>query len=177
MALTQEEYEKLRASCINKYSKLYNDTLAFDLCEVTKDIRIRLLNDPYYIAKTKAHKAHLFETQIDLLDEVINGEYAEEGRDQSAIILKALEMKQKLLLQDVGNAADDSSALNVTYTEMSRADFEAMETIEVNEGSNNAELGADFGLSEDNDSFEARMKAQTQERLKELNNGTANKTS
>ena len=51
---------------------------------------------------------------------------------------------------------------------MSQEDFEKLETIEVNKGgNNNRELSADFGVSEDTDSFEARMKADAKQRLKE----------
>jgi hypothetical protein len=51
---------------------------------------------------------------------------------------------------------------------MSKEDFERAETVEVFNGSDSTELGADFGVTEDNSSFEARMKAKTQEKLKEL---------
>ena len=54
---------------------------------------------------------------------------------------------------------------------MSKEDFEALETVEVNEGSNVTELSADFGVSEDTDSFEARLKAETKKRLKEKEGG------
>lgn len=57
MALTQQEYEELRQKVINKYMILYKDALAMDLCEVPKDIRIRLLDDEVYITKTKAIRA------------------------------------------------------------------------------------------------------------------------
>ena len=78
-------------------------------------------------------------------------------------------MKNKLLLEDLNVNKDESNALNVTFTAMSKEDFESLETIEVHEGSNNnTELGADFGVSDDGDSFEARTKADMQERLKEL---------
>ena len=77
-------------------------------------------------------------------------------------------MKQKLLLEDLNITKDDSNALNVTFVAMSKEDFEALDTVEINEGSNTTELSADFGVSEDTDSFEARLKADAKERLKEL---------
>ena len=77
-------------------------------------------------------------------------------------------MKQKLLLEDLNINKDESNALNVSFIAMSQEDFEKLETVEVNKGSNNnRELSADFGVSEDTDSFEARMKADAKQRLKE----------
>lgn len=164
-------YEELREKCINKFRKLYKDSVVFDACEVPKEVRIRLLEDKVYISKTKAIKASLFEMQLDTLDKVLAGVYAgEKATDQSNTILKAIEMKNKLLLEDLNINHDDSNALNVTFTAMSREDFEAMSTIEVHAGGNSSELGADFGVSDDTDSFEARLKADAKTRLKELEN-------
>ena len=175
MALTQEEYEELRDRVISKFKILYKDALAMDMCEVPKDIRIRLLDDPLYLSKTKALRAGLFAQQLETLDAVLAGSYAnsEKPTDQSGTVLKALEMKQKLLLEDLNITKDDSNALNVAFTAMSREDFEALSTVEVHQGGNSAELGADFGVSEDTDSFEARMKAQTKAKLKDLENKKA----
>ena len=170
MALSNEEYEKLREKVIAKYKILYKDSMAMDICEVPKDVRIRMLEDPYYITKTKAIKASLFAQQLETLDSVLAGSYAnsEKPTDQSGTVLKALEMKQKLLLEDMNVNKDETNALNVTFVAMNREDFEALDTVEVNEGGNTAELGADFGVSEDTDSFEARLKADTKSRLSEL---------
>ena len=169
MALTQEEYEELRDRVISKFKILYKDALAMDMCEVPKDIRIRLLDDPLYLSKTKALRAGLFAQQLETLDAVLAGSYAnsEKPTDQSGTVLKALEMKQKLLLEDLNITKDDSNALNVAFTAMSREDFEALETVEINEGGNSTELGADFGTSDDTDSFEARLKKDVKERMKQ----------
>lgn len=174
MALAQQEYEELRQKVINKYKILYKDALAMDLCEVPKDIRIRLLDDEEYISKTKAIRANLFAEQLETLDAVLAGSYAntEKPTDQSSTILKALEMKQKLLLEDLNITKDDSNALNVVFTAMTKEDFEALSTVEVHEGGNSRELGNDFGVNDDTDSFEARLKADAQQRLKEKENKT-----
>jgi hypothetical protein len=167
MALTQKEYEELRDNVISKFRILYKDALAMDMCEVPKDLRIRLLEDPVYLTKTKAIRASLFAQQLETLDAVLAGTYAnsEKPTDQSMTVLKALEMKQKLLLEDLNITKDDSNALNVVFTAMSREDFEALSTVEVHEGGNSREIGADFGVSEDTDSFEARLKADAKSRL------------
>ena len=170
MALTQKEYEKLRNDVVSKYKIVYKDSVAMDACKVPKDVRIRMLEDPEYIAETKAIKAHLFIDQLSELDNVIGGTYdnSERGTDRSATVLKCLELKQKLLLEDLNVNKDETNALNVTFVAMSREDFEALETVEINEGSNTTELSADFGVSDDTDSFEARLKADAKERLKAM---------
>lgn len=161
-------YEDVRTRCINEYRKLYKDSLVFDICKIDKPTRLRLQQDPVYIAETKAAKASLFVEQLDLLDTVLAGQYfGEKSGDTSSTILKALEMKNKLLLEDLNVNKDDSNALNITYTAMTKEDFENSGTVEIIEGSSTATLGASFGASDDNDSFEARMKAEVQKKLKE----------
>lgn len=170
--MEQKEYERLRDKVISKYKILYKDSLAMDACEVPKEIRIRLFEDEVYLAKTKAIKATLFEGQLNILNGILAGVYAEEGKDNSATLLKALEMKQKLLLEDLNVVKDDSNAVNVTFMSMSKEDFESLDVVEINEGSNNStELGADFGVADDdNNSFEARMKAEVQKKMENLEN-------
>lgn len=168
--MAEKTYEELRADVIAKYKIVYKDSVAMDACKVPKDIRIRMLDDPEYIAETKAIKANLFIDQLDILDGVLGGSYSDPEKvgDRSATVLKALEMKQKLLLEDLNVTKDESNALNVTFVAMNREDFEALETVEIKAGGNSNELGADFGSTEDMDSFEARQKAKIKEKLKEL---------
>jgi hypothetical protein len=170
--MEQKEYEELRDKVISKYKILYKDSLAMDACEVPKEIRIRLFEDEVYLAKTKAIKATLFEGQLNILNGILAGVYAEEGKDNSATLLKALEMKQKLLLEDLNVVKDDSNAVNVTFMSMNKEDFESLDVVEINKGSNNStELGADFGVADDdNNSFEARMKAEVQKKMENLEN-------
>lgn len=170
MAVNQKEYESIRDKVIAKFKILYKDALAMDLCEVPKDIRIRLLEDPIYKAKTKAARANLFAQQLETLDAVLAGSYCNTDKpvDTSGTILKALEMKNKLLLEDLNVTKDDSNALNVTFVAMKREDFEALNTVEINEGGNSVELGVDFGASDDTDSFEVRLKKDVKERMKQV---------
>ena len=166
--MADKTYEELRDEVIKKFKILYKESLAMDMCEVPKDVRIRMLEDPYFITKTTAIKAGLFVQQLDILDNVLAGNYnnSEKPTDSSATVLKALELKQKLLLEDLNVTKDESNALNVAYIAMSREDFEALDTVEVNEGGNSRELSADFGVNDDTDSFEARLKADAKQRLK-----------
>lgn len=167
-------YEELREQVISKYRIVYKDSVAMDACKVPKELRIRMLEDPEYILETKAVKANLFIEQLDELDNIISGTYdnSEKGSDRSATVLRCLELKQKLLLEDLNITKDESNALNVSFIAMTKEDFEALDTIEINRGGNNGrELSADFGVSEDTDSFEARLKADAKQRLKNLEEG------
>ena len=168
--MAEQTYEKLRSDVIDKFKIVYKDAVAMDACKVPKETRLRMLEDPEYIAETKAIKAHLFIDQLEELDKIVVGTYdnSEKGSDRSATVLRCLELKQKLLLEDLNVNKDESNALNITFIAMSREDFEALDTVEVNHGGNSREIGADFGVSDDTDSFEARLKADAKQRLKEL---------
>jgi hypothetical protein len=84
------DYEQIRDKCIKTFGKLYKDTPVFDYCEVDKQTRLRLQQDPVYIAKTKALKARLFLDQLDTLDNVLAGSYqGEKPTDMSSTVLKA----------------------------------------------------------------------------------------
>lgn len=166
------EYEKLREQCIDKFKVIPKDQIVFDACEVPKEIRLRLLDDAIYISKTKAIRANLFIDNIRILDKAIAGTFAGgKDTDQTGNVLKASEIKNRILFDELNVNKDDANALNVVFTAMNKADFDALDTVEVNEGSNVTELSADFGVSEDTDSFEARLKAETKQRLKAKEEG------
>ena len=168
--MAEKTDEELRTEVIEKFRVVYKDSVAMDACKVPKDIRIRMLDDPEYVAETKAIKAHLFIDQLEELDRIVVGTYdnSEKGSDRSATVLRCLELKQKLLLEDLNVTKDESNALNVAFIAMTKEDFEALDTVEINEGGNSRELSADFGVNDDTDSFEARLKADAKQRLKEL---------
>ena len=170
--MADKTYKELREEVVKKFGIVFKDSVAMDACKVPKDLRIRMLEDPEYIADTKALKANLFVNQLDELDNVIAGAYdnSEKGSDRSATVLRCLELKQKLLLEDLNINKDESNALNVAFIAMSKEDFEALETVEVNKGGNSRELGQEFGVNDETDSFETRLKKDAQERLKELAN-------
>ena len=168
--MAEKTYEELRSDVIDKFKIVYKDAVAMDACKVPKDLRLRMIDDPVYISETKAIKAHLFIDQLEELSNIIAGTYdnSEKGSDRSATVLRCLELKQKLLLEDLNVNKDESNALNVSFIAMTKEDFEALDSVEVNKGGNSRELSADFGVSEDTDSFEARLKADANQRLKEL---------
>lgn len=168
--MAEQTYEELRSDVIDKFKIVYKDAVAMDACKVPKDIRLRMIDDPVYISETKAIKAHLFIDQLEELSNIIAGTYdnSEKGSDRSATVLRCLELKQKLLLEDLNVNKDESNALNVSFIAMTKEDFEALDSVEVNHGGNSRELSADFGVNDDTDSFEARLKADAKQRLKEL---------
>lgn len=168
--MAEQTYEELRSDVIDKFKIVYKDAVAMDACKVPKDLRLRMIDDPVYISETKAIKAHLFIDQLEELSNIIAGTYdnSEKGSDRSATVLRCLELKQKLLLEDLNVNKDESNALNVSFIAMTKEDFEALDSVEVNHGGNSRELSADFGVNDDTDSFEARLKADAKQRLKEL---------
>ena len=168
--MAEKTYEELRSDVIDKFKIVYKDSVAMDACKVPKDLRLRMIDDPVYISETKAIKAYLFIDQLEELSNIIAGTYdnSEKGSDRSATVLRCLELKQKLLLEDLNVNKDESNALNVSFIAMTKEDFEALDSVEVNKGGNSREIGADFGVNDDTDSFEARLKADAKQRLKEL---------
>ena len=167
MEKDNKEYIELRNECIRKYKKLYKDSLVFDLCKVSKADRVRILEDPVYLTETKSLKASLFVEQIDKLDEVLAGVHSEEGRDNSQTILKALDMKQKLLLEDIGINDDVKNALNIAFVAMSKEDFEKLDTVTVEEGNGNTDLSSDFGMTSDVMSAEEKAKQLLKKKMAE----------
>ncbi len=128
-----KSYEDYRDDAIAAFSKIYKYSLAFDLAGVPKDIRIRLLEDEYFQMETNRLKAKLYANQLQVINSVISGEHSGDGdRADAAEILKAIEMRNKLLFNDLNIDADDSNAVNIVMMAMNKEDFEKMETAEVN---------------------------------------------
>ena len=65
---------------------------------------------------------------------------------------------------------DESNALNVAFMALTKEEFDAIDTVEVNEGSNESDdLGVDFSAGSDKeDSFENRLKKDVENRLNKL---------
>ena len=136
-----DEYEILREACIASYRKVYKDSLAFDMNCVPKEKRLMLTEDQFYIAETKKIKAELYAKNIKVLQDVIDEAYSSESKDPTANILRALEMRNKILFNDLMIDADDSNALNITMAALTREEMEKLDTVEVSlEGSNVANL-------------------------------------
>lgn len=173
--IESEEYKKLRARCIEEYPNFYKDNLVFQYCKVGKSDQLLLLEDPEYRMETASLHAELFKDNLSILNSVIKGAYADEaGSEKAPVILKAIDMRNQLLLSDVGVNDDLKSRLNIAFTKMSKEDFQNLSTIEINEGNGNTDLSANFGVSGDNMSREEEAKAklaqaQLDEKIKERN--------
>ncbi len=126
-------YEDVRREAIKKYSSVYKDSLAFDMVMADKSTRIRLLQDPVYINATKALKAFMYEEQLKEIRSLMVSARGE--KDSSATKIRAIEMKNKLLFQDLMIDADESNALNISFTAMSKEDFEKLDSVEIFYGS------------------------------------------
>lgn len=139
-------YEEMRQEAMLAFSRIHKDSLAFDLACIPKDTRIQLLKDEEYIAFTKKEKAELYAKQLQILKEVIDGEHSspDPTKGNATEMLKALEMRNKLLFADLNIEADESNALNIVMLKMGKEEFDSMETIEVslpnsnNENNNNS---------------------------------------
>ena len=133
MLMEERSYEEMRTEAMLSYSKIYKDSLAFDLAEIPKEIRIKLLEDDVYLSYVKKEKADLYAKQLKILQEIIDGEHSSmsETSGNAQEMIKALEMRNKLLFADLNIEADDSNSLNIVMIKMGREDFDAMETVDV----------------------------------------------
>jgi hypothetical protein len=126
-----KNYEDIRHTAILAYSKIFKDSLAFDIAEATKEQRVKLVEDPVYISSTKKLKAELYAKQLQILQQVIDGQHSDPDKGNASEMLKAIEMRNKLLFNDLNIEADDSNMLNVCFLELKREDLEGMETVEI----------------------------------------------
>lgn len=158
-----KEYKDIREVAIDNYRGIYKDSLAFDRCGLDKPMRTRLLQDPVYLKATRALRAEMYFEQITTIDDIITDTRGE--KDSSATKLKALEMKQKLLFQDMMLDADESNALNIAFVAMTREEFEKLETVEISEGSAETDLSNLKAEGED-ETPEERMKSKIAKDIK-----------
>lgn len=152
-------YIALRTSCIDTFKTVCKDSIAFDINEVPQELRVRLLQDPEYIAKTKCYKGLLFKKQLEVLNGVINDEYGDSKKATApSDIMKAIEMKNKILFSDMNIDADESNALNITMQMYSREEMLKMETVTAaTEGSNNASLAEEEPKATEKDPLAAEI--------------------
>ena len=128
-------YEELREEAILAYQKTYKESLAFDMVKASKEERARLLSDPLFISEVRAIKASFFVESITELGKVVKGEYADENKGlTSSEVMKALDMRNKMIFSDLDEGVDDSSALNIVILKMTREEMEALDTVEVYHG-------------------------------------------
>ena len=165
MDKTSDEYIRLREACISTFKTVCKDSIAFDINEVPQELRIMLLQDQEYLKKTKAYKGLLFKTQLETLDAVIAEEYGDEKKGTApSDIMKAIEMKNKILFSDMNIDADESNALNITMQFYSREEMDTMETVTAfTSGSNSASLAEEAPLPTVSDPLAQEIAKELQE--------------
>ena len=137
-----DRYIQLREACISTYKSVFKDSIAFDINEVPKEMRVILLADSEYLSKTKAAKGLFFKKQLDALQGVIDDDYGQEDKPTSpGDIMKAIDMRNKILFSDMNIDADESNSLNITMQMYTREEMEKMETVTAfTQGSNHVSL-------------------------------------
>jgi hypothetical protein len=148
-------------NCITAYEKLPNDRMALDYCKVTGKLRAMVLGNETYIKETRNTSArHRLEEleELEYLKSIAAGEDGDEGyehdprrrgtgkktnidRDILNMRFKAAQLKRELLSEISKEAGDtEKDAVNVFFVGMTREEFHRLETVEVNQGSNDASL-------------------------------------
>jgi len=164
--------------CIAAYEKLNNDSLAMDFCKVTdKRLRALILDDEEYKRETKSIYARQRLTEVEALDYLASlaareetEDVTEEGwthpsergkkgsvkktaavdRDMLTIRFKALQMKREAM-RDMAAVAGDAErdTINHVFMSVGRDDFEKLRTVEIDQGSIDADFEGLVGKKED----------------------------
>lgn len=129
-----------REEAVAAFTKVPKSSVAFDYAKIPKEVRILLLQDVEYNETTKQVLASQYVKDLIKLNEVLDGNYGVETRDPSGTILKALGMKQDILYRSLGVEADESNALNITFTSYTRKEMELIDTVVVKQPRNNADI-------------------------------------
>lgn len=132
--------EQWRDDAVSAFLKVPKSSVAFDYAKIPKEVRILLLQDTEYNETTKQVLASQYVKDLIKLNEVLDGSYGIETRDPSGTILKALSMKQDILYRSLGVEADESNALNITFTAYTKKEMETIDTVIVKQARNNADV-------------------------------------
>ena len=172
----KDYFRKLVDCCVLAYEELSNDGLALDYCMVAdRKLRAMILNDEYYKAKTKniyarqrleemqevQYLARLAENGDSGDDDDCDYYEPRDGKKESKKItgidkdminmrFKAAQMKRELRAELAiikGDAERDT--VNLMYLTITREEFEKLKTIEIHQGSDDADIDALIGTKED----------------------------
>lgn len=124
-------YSSKKDEVITAFKKLYKLDLAFDYAMVSQEMRIAMLEDPDFNMEIAHHRASLYLTQIKQLDKVISDAENDDDKGSAQSILKSIEMKQRIINEDLDGGDDDENALNVFFIPLSREEYEKMATVEI----------------------------------------------
>jgi len=169
-------FRALVGNCVRAYEKLSNDGLALDYCKVAdKKLRALILNDEEYRAETKNiyAKQRLEEMEeVEYLaslaandgmdDEDDDDHYAPRdgdkkskkitGADKDLINMRfrAAQMKRELRAELSKKEGDNErDAINFMFIPITRKEFEKLTTVEIHQGSDDADFDALIGTKED----------------------------
>jgi hypothetical protein len=171
-------FRSLVKDCVAAYEKLNNDSLAMDFCKVVdRRLRALILDDEEYRRETKSIYARQRLEEVQELDYLAglaaNEEVEDENeddeewvhpsergkkgkkvapvdRDMLNIRFKALQLKRDAM-RDMANVAGDAERDTVNHVFMSvgRGEFEKLVTIEISNGSGDADFEELVGKKED----------------------------
>jgi hypothetical protein len=165
-------------NCITAYERLNSDSMALDYCKVAdKRLRAMVLDDAEYKSETKSIYARQRIEEIEKIEYLeqlaggIDDNLAEDDggfvhpsdrgksstkkvttadKDMLNMRFKAAQIKRDIL-KDMANTAADSErdAVNFIFIPVAREEFEKLLTVEISEGSNDADLDELIGVKED----------------------------
>jgi len=170
-------FRALVGNCVRAYEKLSNDGLALDYCKVAdKKLRAMILNDEEYKAETRniyARQRLEEMEEVEYLaslaandgmdgDEEDDDHYAPRdgekkskkitGADKDMINMrfKAAQMKRELRAERSKMEGDNErDTINFMFIPVTREEFEKLATVEIHQGSDEADFGALIGTKED----------------------------
>jgi hypothetical protein len=149
-------YKDLRERCIKSYSQVLRDDFAFDLNMLSKELRIKMMDDPVYKLKTKALRAGMFRDQFSTLRKIqYSGSSTVDGKDNTSNILSALKSGNEMMFHDLNNENEDKK-LNITFVAESKEDFENDPKIELHIGKNVSGVLSDGTDGSEEDKFKEK---------------------
>jgi len=184
-------FRALVNNCVRAYEKSSNDGLALDLCKVAdKKLRAMILNDEEYKVETKNIYARQRIEEMEeveyLASVAANGGMDEDeedddddhyaprdgerkpkkltGVDKDMINMqfKAAQMKRELRAElSKAEGDNERDAINFMFIPITREEFEELATVEINQGSNDADFDALMGAKEEVPSGSLQMKGST----------------
>jgi len=169
-------FRALVNNCIEAYKKLSNSSLALDYCKISDHkLRVMILNDEEYKIETKNiyAKQRLEEIEeIESLERIASGNYGgdDDGEDYYAprdgkkehgkmtgadkdvlsMRFKAAQMKRELRSEFAKSQTDnEQDAINLLFVPITREEMQKLLTVELHEGSDDADIDALIGGKEE----------------------------
>lgn len=134
---------------LEAYKLLLNEALALDYCGITGNDRKLILNDSSFMKVSKQIKAGKYIEEIEDINSIVrslsgdglddNSRMGTSDEDPSKVInlkLKLSQLRRDMLsLTASDNESDEVDSLNIFFIDVTREEFEKLQTIEFQEGS------------------------------------------